>query len=371
MAGFAASVGVTAGDRRRGRVSQATERYHETMIDAPGMRPSRGLALLLVALTLIGLAVRPPPADGRTMKLASATVGDVQHEWQKLFKAGVEARAGGRLVVEIYPASRLGPTPEMLAGVLSGAIESFIAPTAFVAGTEPRFAIFDTPGLFDDPGHVARVIHDPTFRERVFGYGRDQGLRAIAIIYNSPMVVASRRPIRILDDFKGRKVRTFASPMQTVPIARLGAEPVPLSLSAVRPALRRGTIDALLAGMPILTAFAFHEFTPAVTAIHSSAVISINIVNRDWFEGLPEDLRRIVLTEAGRAEQAVFPWAIANLARADRAWRARGGEIIRLPAADQARMMAEMAAAGAEVLRADRAVFAEFQVLRQLVEAAR
>ena len=341
------------------------------MIDAPGIPPSRSLALLLVALTLVGLGFRPPPADGRAMKLASATVGDVQHEWQKLFKAGVEARAGGRLAVEIYPASQLGSTPEMLAGVLSGAIESFIAPTAFVAGTEPRFAIFDAPALFDDPDHAARVIHDPAFRERVFDYGRDQGFRPIAIIYNSPMVVASQRPIRTLDDFKGRKIRTFPSPMQTVPIARLGAEPVPLPLNAVRPALRRGTIDALLAGMPILTAFGFYDLAPAVTATHASTVISINIVNRDWFEGLPADLRRIVLVAAAQAEQAVFDWAVANLARADREWHAQGGEIIRLPAADQARMMAEMAAAGAEVLRADPAVLDEFHVLRELVEAAR
>ncbi len=62
---------------RRGPVSQATERFDENMIDAPGMQPSRGLTLLLVTLTLIGLSFRPPPADGRSMKLASATVGDV------------------------------------------------------------------------------------------------------------------------------------------------------------------------------------------------------------------------------------------------------------------------------------------------------
>ena len=39
------------------------------------------------------------------MKLATATINDIQHQWQKQFKRRLEARAGSRLKVRIYPAT--------------------------------------------------------------------------------------------------------------------------------------------------------------------------------------------------------------------------------------------------------------------------
>ena len=66
------------------------------------------------------------------MRLASATINDVQHEWQKVFAADLAARLGDRVTVEIYPASQLGTIPRMVEGVLLGTIQSFITPTAFL-----------------------------------------------------------------------------------------------------------------------------------------------------------------------------------------------------------------------------------------------
>ncbi len=54
------------------------------------------------------LAVLPASAQQFTMKLSSPTVNDLTQEWMKEFKAGVEARAGGRIKVEMYPANQLG-----------------------------------------------------------------------------------------------------------------------------------------------------------------------------------------------------------------------------------------------------------------------
>ena len=88
------------------------------------------------------------------MKLASATINDVQHEWQKVFAAELEKRVGGKVKTEIYPASQLGAIPRMVEGVLLGTIESFVTPTSFMVPTDPRFTIYDVPGLFVSPEHV-------------------------------------------------------------------------------------------------------------------------------------------------------------------------------------------------------------------------
>ena len=136
-----------------------------------------------------------PLAPAQTvMKLANATINDVQHEWQKLFAAELQKRVGDKVKTEIYPASQLGAIPRMVEGVLLGTIESFITPTAFLAPTDPRFQIFDVPGLFVSPEHVHAVIHDPAYRDHLETMFLDRGLRIIGAIYNSPTVVLTKKP---------------------------------------------------------------------------------------------------------------------------------------------------------------------------------
>src|SRR5688572_11009591 len=106
----------------------------------------RSLLAALAATAAIGFA--PAASAQVVMKLANATINDVQHEWQKLFAAALQKRVGDKVKTEIYPASQLGAIPRMAEGVSLGTIESFITPTSFVTNIDPRFQIFDVPGMF-------------------------------------------------------------------------------------------------------------------------------------------------------------------------------------------------------------------------------
>ena len=141
-------------------------------------------AALAAALTAIA-----PQASAQEMKLASATINDGQHEWQKLFVEGVKARIGDKLKMGIYPSSQLGAIPRMAEGVSLGTIEAFITPTSFVTNLDPRFQIFEVPGLFRSPQHQYAVIHDPAYRDHLETMFLDKGLRVIGAIYNSPTVI--------------------------------------------------------------------------------------------------------------------------------------------------------------------------------------
>ena len=49
----------------------------------------------------------------------------------------------------------------------------------------------------------------------------------IGAIYNSPFVVLTKSPAPALNDLSGRKIRTFASPLQIEPLKRLVPAPCP------------------------------------------------------------------------------------------------------------------------------------------------
>ena len=98
---------------------------------------------MLRILAIAALLALTPQAQAQTvMKLASATVNDVQHEWQKVFVIELQKRVGDKVKTEIYPASQLGAIPRMVEGVLLGTIESFVTPTSFMVPTDPRFTIY-------------------------------------------------------------------------------------------------------------------------------------------------------------------------------------------------------------------------------------
>jgi TRAP-type C4-dicarboxylate transport system substrate-binding protein len=329
-----------------------------------------GLAAL-ATVAVVATAAPPSAAAEAVMKLASATINDVQHEWQKVFAAELAKRVGTKVKTEIYPASQLGAIPRMVEGVLLGTIESFVTPTSFLVPTDPRFQIYDAPGLFVSPEHVAAVIHDPAYRDHFETMFLNRGIRVIGAIYNSPTLVLTKKPAPTLEAMKGMKIRTFASPLQMEPMKSVGALPVPLALTEVIPQLQSGGIDGMLAGMPILVAFKYYDVAKYVTALNFAQIISIDVVNETWFQSQPKDVQEAIRASGRDAEKAVLPWGIENVKKTDAAWLANKGEILTLPPNEQAAMMASFKKIGADILGQKPEVKAEFEKLEALVAAKR
>ncbi len=328
------------------------------------------LIVLAVSITLAAGA-RVTLAQTFKMKMSTPTINDVNHQWIKRFKARIEKRVGDRLKVEIYPASQLGSIPRQVDGLLTGTIESFTSPPSFVVGSAPKWQIFDAPGLFDSPQHVNRVVSDKDFREHFLKLGEDKGFKPIGIFFNSGLNVLSRKPIRRLADFRGKKIRTFSSPLQTVPMEVLGATPVPMPLIEVLPALQSGTIDGLLAGITIMSAFKYYDTAKPVTVTDHTLLVSVTYLSKIWFDRLPKDLQQAIVEEGSKVDQEIFEWALWNLKRTYKVWTDNGGELIHLSADEQAKMMKDMARAGAEVLSKDPGVKAEYDILTKFVEKHR
>ena len=336
------------------------------------MKPIRMWRALFGIIAAAGAATGTPAwGQTATMKMASATIGDVQHEWLKRFESEMKTRAGERVKVEIYPASQLGAIPRMVEGVLLGTIEAFVTPTSFLVGTEARYQAFDAIGVFQSPEHLGRVLGDADFRKQALAIGDAKGVKGIGIFYNSPVVVVSKKPIQTLADFKGQKIRVFATPLQIEPMKALGASPVPMALNEVLPALQSGNIDGLLAGIPVLTAMKFFDAAKAVTEIHPGIVVSTVVVNNKWFDSLPAASRQAIEEAGAAVDKGAFQMAAGIVERANKGWVDNGGRLIKLPPAEQAKMMAELKPLGASLLSQNPAVKTEYDALVRVADRTR
>ena len=211
-------------------------------------------------------AAAPASAQQFTIKMSQPTINDVVHEYYKAIKAGVEQRSGGRIKVDIYPANQLGQLPAVVEGVALGTIEVGSAANGFWVSLEPRFAILDAPGLFDDVLHGYRMLTDPEIRARLATFGADKGVEVLTPGIYAPLMLLSHKAVRAVADFRGQKIRTQGgAPIQVEPLKKVGVLPVSLPLGEALPAMQNRTIDGMVAAATPFVAFKYYDIAKPMT----------------------------------------------------------------------------------------------------------
>jgi TRAP-type transport system periplasmic protein len=306
-----------------------------------------------VGIISVSLALAPSaaPAQDKTyaMKITLPTLNDPSYVLAKNYAAAIEKHSGGRIKPEIYPASQLGSIPRQIEGTQFGSIQCAVIPPEFFVGVDERFEVLSAPGLVDSMAHGERLAADPVALKLMLGLGAQKGLHGVALFMNAPQSVIAKNPIHHLADFQGKKIRVLASPFQTQAFARLGATPVAMTLGDVVPALQQGTIDGALGGIVVWTPMHFQDAAKYVTETNQPAVYAIIELSKSWYDSLPADLQSILDRDAATAQAAIYPVAIDIVEKARKGWTDTGGELISLPADEQAQMMKIFSSVGADV----------------------
>lgn len=315
---------------------------------------------LLLAAAL--LAATSAGAQQVTMKLSTSTSGDALVEWLNTFARGVNAATGGKVKAEVYPASQLGAIPRTIEGVALGTIEMSLNASGFYEGLEPRFAVLNTPGLFDSLEHAYKVVHDPVVQARVAEFGAGKGVEALTLIIPSQYAILSHKAVNSLADLKGQKIRVPGSPIQIEALKRLGANPLSMPFGEIVPAMQNRTIDGVWVGTTLFTALKFYDIAKPMTLLPSHWATTVPLVNRKFMKSLGPDLEKIVRAEAQKADVHVLQWAAADIKRSAGVWEANGGRHLSLSSAEGKRFIDESLAATLPLLTGSAQAKDDFQV---------
>ncbi len=283
------------------------------------------------------------------MKISTPTINDIPDTFARNFGAAVEKDSGGRIKAEVYPASQLGSIPRQIEGTQFGAIQCEVVPPEFMVGLDERFEVMAAPGLVNSQAHGQKVAGDPAVRKLMLSLGADKGLHGAGLFMAEPSEVVSKSPIRRLADFKGKKIRIFASQFQSEAFNRLGVTPVAMSLGDVLPAIQQGAIDGAVTGIGPIVNFHFVDAAKSVTLTNQPAIFIIAEINQKWYDSLPPDLQQIVDNDAAAQSLAINPIAAKLLKQTEDTWKTSGGELIDLPADEQTSFVKTLASVGADV----------------------
>ncbi len=331
---------------------------------------AKGLTGLAAAALMACLQPATAKAADYTMRIGMVTINDAQHTFAKKYAEELEKRTNGKIKVEVFPAGQLGKIPTEIENLKLGAQAAFLSPAGFFSGINKVFEVTDAPGIYKSFWHAQNAITDPAFRSKYLSAAEKAGVVGISIWNYGPTSIASRTPIRKIDDMKGLKIRVLATKMESKVASVLGMTGVPMPFTTVLPALQQRTIDGCRTAISVMAALKFYTATKYVTVVESGMIVSVLWVSKAWLDKLPKPLQATVI----KTGQDLDTWGGHNaqgfIDRAEKVWKDNGGTVLRLSASDEAEVKRRLAPLGDEFLGSNPATKDMYELLKKSLAKA-
>lgn len=203
--------------------------------------------------------------------------------------------SGGRMQINVFPASQLGNDTETLSQLRSGATEFFSLSPLILSTLVPNAAISGIGFAFPDYETVW-----PAMDGELGAYARAQieakGLVPMEKIWDNGFrqITSANTPINTPEDLKGFKIRVPPSPLWQSMFNAFGSAPTTINFAEVYTALSTGTVDGQENPLAIASTAKLYEVQKHCAMTNHMWDGFWFLANQRAWEALPEDIRQIV-----------------------------------------------------------------------------
>ncbi|TKW66819.1 MAG: DctP family TRAP transporter solute-binding subunit [Paracoccus denitrificans] len=252
----------------------------------------------LAAVISIGLGAGAWAQD-ITIKFSHVVAPDTpKGKGAEKFKELAEQYTEGKVKVEVYPNSQLYKDKEELEALQLGSVQ-MLAPSLAKFGPlgVPDFEAFDLPYIFDGYEQL-RMVTDGEVGAAMLAKLEDKGIKGLAYWDNGFKIMSANSPLMVPDDFLGLKMRIQSSKVLEAEMNALGAVPQVMAFSEVYQGLQTGVVDGTENPPSNMYTQKMHEVQKNATLSNHGYLGYAVIVNKEFWDGLPDDVR-------GQLEQAM------------------------------------------------------------------
>lgn len=281
------------------------------------MKTVRGVSLVLalaLMLTLVscGNNANTPDSSGnnsspktevKVMKVTNAVAED--HPFNialQDFKAEIEEKTGGAILVDIYPNAQLADDVGGIDQCKMGAVQCHVAMGQIGTFKEAGTAygcLEDLPFLFSNL-EEARAAYDGKLGQVL----ADHYLESAGVITLTHLESGFRhftnnvRPIYTPEDLAGIKFRVASSEIRTETFKTLGSSPIFIALNELFTALQQGTVSGQENPLSMIQAQQFYEVQRYLSLTGHIYSCGLMMINPDFYNGLTAEQQEIVQTAA-------------------------------------------------------------------------
>jgi len=255
----------------------------------------------------------------------------------------VESQSDGRIEIEHYPAMQLGGAPPSLFDqARDGVVDIVWTVLGYTAGRFPKTEAFELPFMVTDGETTSRAFHDYVTAHALDEFAEVQPL--VFHTHGPGLLHVGGDGVRAIEDMDGLKLRG-PTRVITALLEELGATAIGMPVPAVPEALSKGVIDGAVIPWEVTVPLRVYELVDTHTGFAGenglyTATFAM-VMNKDRYEGLPEDLKAVIDANSGIEAAAMFGAAMdgGDVVGRQRAEEA-GNTVITLDAEEEARWRA-------------------------------
>lgn len=267
------------------------------------------MALLLVASLLVAGSVRaqgPAPITWKALGPFKIDYSETKL-WILPFIKRVNERAKGRLYIKYVGGPEVVPTFQQLKPVSKGTYQLIGAITVYFYPVFPASAVTAISPSFAEQQRASGLTKmlDDLWQKKV-------NVKYLPITFDDKFHFYLRKPVKILADFSGLKVRSIF--IWDALVKSLGAHVVNLALPEVYTSLERGVVDGFITVETGFTTYRFHEVVKYVVYPGFGHPATGILINLDAWRALPDDLKKLV-TQAAIDQAKETMAAIGDMAK--------------------------------------------------------
>jgi TRAP-type transport system periplasmic protein len=214
----------------------------------------------------------------------------IQCQTAKAWASEIEKRTNGRVKINVFPGGTLTPAPQCYEGVATGISDIGMSCFAYTRGRFPLLEGLDLPLGYPNGMTATKIATELAEKYKPKEVADTHLLYVHA---HGPGILASKKPVRTLDDMKGLKVR--ATGLSAKIVEALGATPVGMTQPETYEALQKGVVEANLCPVETLKGWKQGEAISFVTDSSNIGYTTAMFVtmNRKRWDNLPADIQKI------------------------------------------------------------------------------
>ncbi|SDZ60699.1 tripartite ATP-independent transporter solute receptor, DctP family [Evansella caseinilytica] len=237
------------------------------------------------------------------------TQGQVQYEYAAEFAERMAEKSDGRVEITVYPFGGLGDEVDQVEQLQMGSTELAIVSPGFTGTMVQEAQLFALHFLFPDDIALTQEILNTSealnvhLREKY----EEHNMTPLAYFTEGAMQWTSNDvPLKTPADFEGFKMRIQQSPLISESYEAYGADPTAMSWGELYPSLEQGVVQGQENPIFFIEDAGFHEVQEYMTISNHNNYVAMTVVNTDFYESLPEDIRKMMDETVEEMRDVVF-----------------------------------------------------------------
>lgn len=258
-----------------------------------------------LALVTLGAWLHAPlSADAAEIPFIIALVtgpASPQNVIAKEVAAQITNDTGGRIAAKVFESGQLGQTDALLQAMITGGgVQATI--TVVTDTVCPPTKLFLAPYTFKDRA-AAYAALDGAAAQPIYAECAKRGYDFVAAWDSGFRQLSTNKPINDLADLRGLKVRVPNGALWIDTFHDLGANPTPMGIAGLYSALQQGVVEGQEQPVANYYAAKFQEVQKYFAITDHMYGAAFFIVSHQWLEGLPADLKEIVVRDIRAATE--------------------------------------------------------------------